>query len=249
MSVAGVDLLLAGIGLLVGFLIGLTGMGGGAIMAPLLILLGIRPLTVVGTDLAYSTLTKVAGAAYHWRRGTVHLPTVRSLALGSLPGTLAGVSFLRSLNAQQVDHVITRVLGTTLMLVAATMLVQMLMPRIRIRGSPRWLLTAAGFVVGVLVGVTSVGSGSLIVALLALTTPLPASAIVGTDLVHACLLVAVAALAHWQAGTIDLGVSLNLLIGALPGVLFGSRLSTRLPEQALRPTLAVVLFATGLRFF
>ncbi|MER3404403.1 MAG: hypothetical protein C4289_03895 [Chloroflexota bacterium] len=115
------------------------------------------------------------------------------------------------------------------MLVAAAMLVQMRMPRIRVHGNPSWLLTAAGFVVGVLVGVTSVGSASLIVALFALTTPLPASAIVGTDLVHACLLVAVAALAHRQAGTVDLGVSLNLLTGALPGVLRGSRLSTRVP--------------------
>jgi uncharacterized membrane protein YfcA len=128
------------------------------------------------------------------------------------------------------------------------MLVQMLVPRIRVPGSPPWLYAAAGFVVGVLVGVSSIGSGSLILALLALTTPLPAGAVASTDLVHACPLVAVAALAHWQAGTVDLRVSLNLLIGALPGVLFGSQLSTRLPEQALRPTLAVVLFATGLRF-
>ncbi len=234
-------------GLVVGLLVGLTGMGGGALMAPLLIFLGVRPLVVVGTDLAYSTLTKLVGSAQHLRFGTVDLSIVRQLALGSLPGALFGVVILRRLQAAQVDQVISHTLGAMLMLVATTMLLRAVRPELRLPPAPPWTLTLMGFVVGALVSITSVGSGSLIAAGLALSTKLSARAIVGTDLTHACLLVTVAALAHWQAGSIDFALTLNLLLGAIPGVVVGSRLSTRLPEKALRPTLAVVLFATGLK--
>lgn len=241
------DPLLAVFGLVVGALIGLTGMGGGALMAPLLIFIGVRPLAVVGTDLAYSTLTKLVGGTQHLRLGTVDLATVRRLALGSVPGALLGVFILQRLRDDDVDPIITQVLGFTLILVAASMLLRAVLPDIRPIPVPPFVHTPAGFVVGLLVGMTSVGSGSLIVALLALTTSLPSRVIVGTDLVHAFLLVAVAALAHWQVGSVDLGLTANLLAGAIPGVIIGSRLGVHLPEQALRPTLAVVLLASGLR--
>ncbi|MBI2940466.1 MAG: sulfite exporter TauE/SafE family protein [Chloroflexi bacterium] len=241
------DPALAALGLIVGFAVGLTGMGGGALMAPLLIFIGIRPLAVVGTDLAYSTLMKLVGSAQHLRLGTVDFPTVKRLARGSLPGALLGVAILRRLPQSQVDHVITQVLGIALVLVAGTLLIGFFLPGLRPVAVGPGVLTLAGFVVGLLVGITSVGGGSLVVALLALGTMFPARTIVGTDLAHAFLLVTVAALAHWQAGNVDFGLSLNLLVGAIPGVLVGSRLSVRLPERALRPTLAVVLLATGLR--
>ncbi len=242
-----VEPVLLGFGLLVGTLVGLTGMGGGALMAPLLIFAGFRPLVVVGTDLAYSTLTKLVGAAQHLRYRTVDWPTVRRLALGSLPGAVVGLVGLRLLPGGQVDAVITHLLGGALILVALVLLGQVLLPHWSTWALPPGLLTPAGFLVGLLVSLTSVGSGSLVVALLALTTRLPARVIVGTDLVHACLLVGVAALGHWQAGSVDPVLTGHLLLGAIPGVLLGSRLSVRLPERALRPTLAVILLATGLR--
>jgi uncharacterized membrane protein YfcA len=245
-SAAAIDPGLATAGLIVGLLVGATGMGGGALMAPILIWLGIRPLAVVGSDLAYSTIMKLFGAAQHTRFGTVEWPTVRRLALGSVPGALVGVAILRQVKESQVDSVITHTLAFTLIVVAATLLLGAAFPRIRPGKVPSWGLTVAGFVVGTLVSVTSVGSGTLIVALLTLTTTLPARSVVGTDIVHALLLVAVAAAAHFQAGSIDVGLTANLLLGAIPGVLIGSRLGVRVPERALRPTLGVVLLVSGL---
>lgn len=241
------DPLLASVGLAVGTLVGLSGMGGAALMAPILIFLGFRPLSVVGTDLAYSVVTKLVGSAHHLRYGVVDFPTVRLLAYGSLPGAAIGLLILTRIGPKAIDSFITRALGYTLVLVAATMLVRVLSPKTRVVPLPRWGLSALGFVVGLLVSITSVGSGSLIVAVLAMTTTLSSRAIVGTDLVHAFLLVTIATLGHWQAGSIDFVLSVNLLIGAVPGVLMGSRLSTSLSESVLRPTLAVVLLATGLR--
>ena len=222
-------------------------MGGGALMAPVLILLGVRPLAVVGSDLAYSAVMKLFGAAQHARFGTVEWPTVRRLALGSVPGALIGVALLRQLPEGQVDVFVTQALGLALVVVAGTMLLGAAFPHRRPVALPPWGLPLAGLVVGVLVGVTSVGSGTLIVALLALTTTLPARAIVGTDIVHALLLVAAATAAHAQAGSIDVGLTANILLGAIPGVLVGGRLSVHLPERALRPTLGVVLLASGVK--
>lgn len=239
--------LLAIVGLVVGTLVGLSGMGGAALMAPILIFLGFRPLSVVGTDLAYSVVTKLVGSAHHLRYGVVDFPTVRSLAYGSLPGSAVGILIPVLIGPSQIDRFITRALGYTLVLVAATMLFRVLSPQTRVVLLPPWGLSVLGFVVGLLVAITSVGSGSLIVAVLVMTTTLSSRAIVGTDLVHALLLVTVATLGHWQAGSIDFALSANLLTGAVPGVLIGSRLSSHLSESILRPTLAVVLLATGLR--
>lgn len=234
-------------GLIVGILVGATGMGGGALMAPVLLLLGMRPLSVVGSDLAYSTIMKLFGAAQHARFGTVDWTTVRRLATGSVPGALIGVAVLGQMPATRVDAFITQALGLALVIVAITMLFGAAFPHRRPAALPPWGVAAAGLLVGVLVGITSVGSGTLIVALLALTTTLPARAIVGTDIVHALLLVAVATAAHAQAGSIDVGLTANLLLGAIPGVLLGGRLSVHLPERALRPTLGVVLLASGMK--
>ena len=244
---AAVDPRLAIAGLAVGLLVGATGMGGGALMAPVLILLGIRPLAVVGSDLAYSTIMKLFGAAQHARFGTVEWPTVRRLAVGSLPGALVGVALLQRVSQDQVDVLITRTLALTLVVVAATMLISAAFPQVRPRPIPPCGLTLLGFVVGALVSITSVGSGTLIVAVLALSTSLPARTIVGTDIVHALLLVAVATAAHVQAGSIDVGLTANLLLGAIPGVLVGGRLGLRLPERVLRPTLGAVLLISGLK--
>ncbi|MBX6772015.1 MAG: sulfite exporter TauE/SafE family protein [Chloroflexi bacterium] len=235
------------VGLAVGTLVGMSGMGGAALMAPLLILLGFRPITVVGTDLAYSVITKLVGSAYHLRHGQVDGPTVIALARGSVPGALGGIVILKLIGPGRVDALVSRALGAALVLVGLSMLFRAAFPSARTARVGPWGLSALGTGIGVLVSLTSVGSGSLVAAVLAMTTSLSARAIVGTDLVHGFVLVLVAALGHWQVGTIDFALSANLLTGAVPGVLIGSRLSSRMPERALRPTLAVVLLATGLR--
>jgi uncharacterized protein len=238
---------LAVTGLLVGTLVGLTGVGGSALMAPVLIFLGIRPLVVVGTDLAYSAVTKLVGGLQHMRYGTVDMSTVRRLAVGSMPGALVGVAILRQMDKADVDSIITHLLGIALILVAVTMALRLLRPNLRLPQMSATMFPVSGALVGILVGVTSVGSGSLIAALLAFATPFSTRVIVGTDLVHAFLLVTVAALAHWGMGSVDLDLTLNLLVGAVPGVVVGSRLSVGLPERALRSVLAVALFAIGFR--
>jgi uncharacterized protein len=238
---------LAVTGLLVGTLVGLTGVGGSALMAPVLIFLGIRPLVVVGTDLAYSAVTKFVGGVQHMRYGTVDIPTVRRLATGSIPGALVGVAILRQMDGADVDGIITHLLGIALILVALAMVLRLLRPNLRLPHMPATMFPVSGALIGMLVGITSVGSGSLIAALLAFATPLPTRTIVGTDIAHAFLLVTAAALAHWGVGSVDVGLTLNLLVGAIPGVVLGSRMSISVPERALRSTLAVALFAIGFR--
>lgn len=238
---------LALVGLVVGFLVGLSGMGGASLMAPILILFGFRPLAVVGTDLAYSTITKLVGSAHHIRYGKVDFRTVRFLAFGSVPGCLFGIVTLTRIPALAVDRFIVHALGICLLLVALTMLVRAIFPQLRPFNVPPLGLSALGFLVGFLVSITSVGSGTLVVAVLAMGTSLSSRELVGTDLVHAFLLVLVATLGHWRVGSIDFLLSANLLIGALPGVLIGSRLSGHLPEPVLRPTLALVLFVAGVQ--
>lgn len=238
---------LALVGLFVGVLVGLTGMGGASLMAPILILFGIRPLAVVGTDLAYSTITKLVGSVHHVRYGKVDFPTVRRLALGSIPGCLLGIFTLTRIPVVHVDQVIVHALGFCLLLVALTMAVRAFFPTFQPFNVPPLGLSVLGFFVGFLVSMTSVGSGTLVVAVLAMSSTLSSRELVGTDLVHAFLLVLVATLGHWRVGSIDFLLSANLLIGALPGVILGSRLSGHLPERFLRPTLAVVLFAAAVQ--
>lgn len=244
-------------GFAVGVLVGLTGMGGGSLTTPFLILVaGVRPVIAVGTDLAYSAATKWLGAAAHWRQGTVDLRVVRRLAVGSVPGSLAGVAVLRLLgpHGQAADTLITRVLGVTLILVAASLF---LGRSIRAARRPRpaamdrhkpQLTVALGLVVGFLLGITSVGSGTLIMAVLLLVTRRrPSSQLVGIDVFHGAVLVTAAAAGHLSIGTIDWGITASLLAGSLPGVLIGSRLAPRVPERFLRPALAAVLLTAGAR--
>lgn len=239
-------------GFLTGLLVGFTGMGGGALMGPALILvLGVPPVTAVGVDLAYSAVTKLFGSVIHWRRGTVDPRLVGTLLLGSLPGALAGIALLVLMRARGSDPnlMVTRVLGAALVLASLAMLLRLAIsqrrPRALIPGRP-WLI-GAGFGIGALVGISSVGSGTLLVVLLALTTSMPSARIVGTDLVHGVLLTAPAGAMHALLGHVDAGLTLTLLAGSIPGVLLGARLSVWSPEWVLRPVLALVLMAAGVR--
>jgi uncharacterized membrane protein YfcA len=245
------------LGFAVGVLIGMTGMGGGAVMTPALILLGwARPIVAVGTDLVWSTLTKAAGAFVHWRQRTVELAIVKRLALGSVPGALAGLALLAHLHRRggdTMDRVVVRLLGTALVCVALSLFVRCLRgPRLKAAGQslyPRrrvWLTSLLGALIGFLVSLTSVGSGSLIIACLVVMYPAtPLRRIVGSDILHALILVGVSALGHVGIGSINVHLLGGLLVGSIPGVWLGSRLSAVFPEKVLRPVLATTLFILG----
>jgi uncharacterized protein len=245
------------LGLIVGFLVGVTGTGGGALLTPLLILLGwAPPMIAVGTDLVWSTLTKSAGAVVHWRQQTVDLTIVKRLALGSIPGALVGLALLARFHASgthNVDRLVLRMLGVALVVVALSLFWRALRgnrPTSTLGQADErrraWLTTLAGLVVGFLVSITSVGSGSLIIASLVVLYPgTPLRRMVGSDIVHALLLVGVSALGHLGMGSINTRLLGSLLVGSLPGVWLGSRMTARVPEKALRPLLGTTLLLLG----
>jgi uncharacterized protein len=250
------------LGLMVGFLIGLTGMGGGAMMTPLLLWTGwAAPTVAVGTDLVWNALTKTVGAVVHYRHKNVNLRLVWKLATGSVPGALAGLYMLdllkRSAGVQYVDHLIVRLLGGTLMLVAVGIVfkgyIRRWLPATAERSATDdalkgWQVPVLGFVVGVLVSFTSVGSGSLIVTTLLLMFPSERlNRLVGSDVFHGVLIVGVAALGHWQLGDVNLPLVSGMLLGSVPGVWLGSIIASRIPEGALRPAVATLLFVTGVK--
>ena len=251
-----IDPLIAIAGVLVGFVVGLTGMGGGALMTPLLVLLfDIEPLAAVSSDLVASFVMKPVGATVHFRRGTVHLDLVRWLIVGSVPAAFCGVLILNQLgDGEAVQDRIKVVLGGALLVAATSILVKQRVARrsaITVTGPPE-VRRAATVVVGVLggliVGMSSVGSGSLmIVMLLALYPRLTASELVGTDLLQAIPLVGSAAVGHLIYGDFRLGLTASLLLGALPGVYAGARVSAKAPDRLIRPILIVVLAASGLK--
>lgn len=236
-------------GLVAGLAIGLTGMGGGVILTPIMVLaLGVPARVAVGNDLLVSLLVKPIGAAAHGRAGTVRRDIVRWLVVGSVPAAFAGaaaVNVWMSGDGSTLEYVI----GGTLVVSAAMMALRMALHPDGAGGSPvrPWLTLAVGVVGGVLVGMTSVGSGSLMLVLLTWVYPhLTGRELVGTDLVQAVPLVAAATLGHLVFGEIRMSIVLPVLLGAAPGVWAGSKLSTRMPNRALRPILTVLVGASGL---
>jgi uncharacterized membrane protein YfcA len=249
------DTLLLSLGLLVGVLVGLTGVGGGALLTPLLILVAdVRPVIAVGTDLAFAALTKCIGGWQHLQQGTAGRRLVCNLALGSVPGALLGahlVSQLASSDASGSDAFLTHALGAVLLLAAVASLLRALGLTFgdSAKPDPSFIATASlGFVIGLLVGFTSIGAGSLLMAVFALCyrrlSPVRA---VGADVLHGAVLAAVAALAHGSAGHIDLAILANLLFGSIPGVLLGGWLCRRLPSRPIRVGIAAMLIISGVR--
>jgi uncharacterized protein len=252
-----IDPLITICGVCVGFIVGLTGMGGGALMTPLLVLpFGINPLTAVSSDIVASMVMKPIGGAVHWRRGTVHRGLVAWLALGSIPSAFLGVWLLRRLDGgAQLQQHIKLSLGVALLVVCAGLMVKPLLLARRdavdvhtppaVKRLPTLLIGVIG---GLVVGLTSVGSGSLMIIMLLLLYPrLSLSQLVGTDLVQAVPLVTSAALGHLCFGSFQLGLTVSILIGAIPGVFIGARFSSRAPDHVIRPALAVVLLVSGLK--
>jgi uncharacterized membrane protein YfcA len=233
----------------------MTGMGGGALMTPILVLFfGIPPLAAVSSDLVVSAVMKPVGAGVHLKRGTVHRSLVGWLCLGSVPAAFGGVLIARALGGGEgVQEVIKVALGVALLLAAAGMVVKAAMSGRRpsstepltVRPLPTVLVGVLG---GIVVGMTSVGSGSLIIiALLVLYPALKANDLVGTDLVQAVPLVVSAAVAHLIFGDFQLNLTLALLLGALPGVYLGAQLSSRMPAGLVRRALVLVLLMSALK--
>ena len=253
------DLQIIVFGLGVGVLIGLTGIGGGSLMTPLLVLFaGVHPVVAIGTDLAYGAVTKTLGGWRHLRQGTVDLGVSKWLAVGSVPGSLAGVVAVNRLHdtyGSGFDDTILIAIAGALVVVAVSILGRALfMPALVAREretvalTPRGRAGAAsiGLVLGLLVGMTSVGSGALIGLALILVFRLTPHRVVGTDVFHAAILLWTAGLAHWVSGNVDLTLMANVLAGSLPGVWIGTSLLTRVPAAGLRPALGCVLLASAL---
>ena len=253
-----IDIGIAAAGLIVGIVVGLTGMGGGALMTPILVIgFGIEPLAAVSSDLVAAVFMKPIGGGIHFRRGTVHTGLVKWLALGSVPGALFG-SYVVSHLSGDVGNLVKTILGVVLLIAAAAMVVRGYLSRHRVAGVEgaaaervpvrRAATLAVGLVGGTIVGMTSVGSGSLmIVALMLLYPTLSSRELVGTDLVQAVPLVLAAAIGHLIWGEFEVGLTSSLLIGSIPGVIIGAHISSRAPDRIIRPILVLVLALTGLK--
>ncbi|MBG0814966.1 sulfite exporter TauE/SafE family protein [Planomonospora sp. ID82291] len=254
----GIDLPLVIGSFFVAIVVGLTGMGGGALMTPMMMLFfNVPPLAAVSSDLVASAVMKPVGGVVHMRRGTVNLRLVGWLCAGSVPAAFSGVLIARAFgDGEQVQQTVKYALGVALLLAVAGLVAKAWLARhegpaaadldeITVRPIPTLLV---GMVGGVVVGISSVGSGSLIiVALLALYPALRANQLVGTDLVQAVPLVASAALGHLFFGDFQLDLTTSLLVGSIPGVYLGARISSRAPGGVIRALLAVVLLASALK--
>ncbi|MDP1876810.1 MAG: sulfite exporter TauE/SafE family protein [Actinomycetota bacterium] len=262
MTFADIDLALSLGGLIAGLMVGLTGMGGAALVTPMLVLLfGVSPAAAVSSDVVASAFMKPVGAYVHIRHKTVHWGLVGWLSAGSVPGVLMGtVIFAKVLNTEEASETIRTWIGYVLLLALAAMLAKVWVSRrasslrseevpqgrdMPVKRLPTLLL---GLGVGILVGMTSVGSGSLVVTTLLLLYPLlRPSILVGTDLTQAVPMLVAGALAHAGFGDISVAVVVSLLIGQIPGVWIGARMSSRYDGKALRYLLMVVLAATALK--
>ena len=245
-------------GLAIGLLVGVTGMGGGSLMTPMLVLLfGFDPMKAIGTDILHGAIFKSIGAARHRMLHTVHLRLTLWLLLGSAPTALAGVRFaswLKDRYGDGVESVSAQVLGFALIAGGVGFFVKTFV-RGKAKSNAPFLLTnrdritavLTGLAGGFVVGLTSVGTGTFFGLVMLLAFPLTASKVVGTDIFHAAALLWVAGAGHFVSGNVDMRATGWLLLGSIPGVLLGSQLTVRLPERALRVALATVLTLTGIK--
>jgi uncharacterized membrane protein YfcA len=250
-------------GLLVGFLVGLTGVGGGSLMTPFLVtVMGVPAPTAIGTDMVYATATKLTGSWQHYRQRSINLEVALFLGIGSIPASLFGVWTLEwiknSFNAGRVDAIMITVIAITLVVVGGSLIFRTFMPeRWTERKQHRWdgkgrmtlkrrvFTIVFGAVGGYLVGLTSIGSGSIMAVILLLLYPLSPAVIVGTDIAHATVLSLVTGLAHMTQGNVDFGLVGTLLVGSIPGVLLGSRVAPWLPSRPLKIVLSIMLIFVG----
>jgi uncharacterized protein len=246
-------------GLGVGVLVGMTGMGGGSLMTPLLILIfGIQPTTAIGTDIFYSAVTKTVGGWRHLRMKTVNMELVRWLALGSVPAAVGGVAVVSVLQDQigeaRLDSLVYAVLGGTLLMVGVITLTRALILRNLVEERDRFdverrhkvAAVLIGATTGFVIGITSAGSGTVIAILLIAVYRLAPRKVVGTDVFHAAVLLWAAGIAHWIGGNVDFVLAGNILLGSVPGVVIGASLSGKAPQGFIRTALGVVLVGSGI---
>ncbi|MCY9669003.1 sulfite exporter TauE/SafE family protein [Paenibacillus alginolyticus] len=244
-------------GVFVGFMVGLTGVGGASLLTPILILIGIHPSIAVGTDLFYNSITKLFGTIQHWRQKTIDFKLVKMLAMGSIPGVIAAVVFLKLFNSffHNQENIIKHALGYVLILVAFATLFKVFFGhkikenrwQLQSLEEKRGLTITIGAVLGFVVGLTSIGSGSLYaIAMLYFFRMNPAQ-LVGTDIAHAFFLATTAGILHASMGNVNYTLVLNLLTGSIPGVVIGSMLSTKAPTAILRTIIASLVLISGLK--
>lgn len=246
------------VGLLVGTLVGLTGLGGGMVLLPLLIsVLGVPPIIAVGSDAVINCITKIGAGALHWRQGNVSWRLVLNLAYGSVPGAICGVLFLRHLRASYgsgVNDFLKIAIGILLIVIPLAYLMkrspagieEMSIEAVR-AAKGRFGITAIGFFAGVLVGVTSIGSGSVILMLLMVCYGFPPALMVGTDIVHAVILAGLTGVLQFGFGNVDMVLVACVLIGSIPGGLLGAYLTRYLPATRFRQMLCTILVVVGAR--
>ncbi len=252
-------LVVVAFGLGVGVLVGMTGIGGGSLMTPLLILVvGTPPVTAVGTDLAYGAVTKTVGGYKHWRQKTVDFPLSTWMALGSVPAAVGGVialTWLERTAGDDFEPILIGVLAGAILLTGAITLIRAIFlkqlvlkerEKLTLAFRSKAVAVTVGVTVGFMLGVTSAGSGALIALALILIFRLVPYRVVGTDVFHAAILLWAAAIAHIVAGNVDYALAGTILIGSVPGVWVGSHMSVRLPAGTLRTILGVVLIGAGL---
>jgi len=246
-------------GFAVGLLVGMTGVGGGSLMTPLLTLLfGVSPAVAVGTDLAFASITKGVGTFTHRLRGTVHWDIVRRLCIGALPAALLAslsLKYFGTLN-QDIGQLIRYMIGGSVLLTVVALLFKRKMlewitahPERQLQGRSLALATiVSGAVLGVLVTISSIGAGAIGATVLVLLYPrLTAAEVAGTDIAYAVPLTAIAAVGHWWLGSIDWNLLLALLVGSLPGITLGSYVARAVPEKLLRGLLAVILVTVAFK--
>jgi uncharacterized membrane protein YfcA len=246
-------------GLGIGVLVGMTGMGGGSLMTPLLILIfGIQPTTAIGTDIFYSAVTKTVGGWRHLRMKTVNMELVKWLALGSVPAAISGVAIVsvleKHIGEDRLDSLVYAVLGGTLLMVGIITLARALILRDLVEERDRFdverrhkvAAVLIGATTGFVIGITSAGSGTVIAILLIAVYRLAPKKVVGTDVFHAAVLLWAAGLAHIVGGNVDFSLAGNILIGSIPGVIIGSALSSKAPQGFIRTALGLVLVGSGI---
>jgi uncharacterized membrane protein YfcA len=242
----------------VGFLVGLTGMGGGSLMTPLLILVfGVKPVTAIGTDIFYAAVTKTAGGWRHLRLKTVNIPLTWWMALGSVPSAIAGVWALDLLKRElgdDLDETVFAILASCLLVVGAITLLRSLFLANKVTERADFEIhtrhkigaVAIGATTGFVIGLSSAGSGTVIAIMLIAVFRLTPQRVVGTDVFHAAILLWAAGIAHIIGGNVDFGLAGNILLGSVPGVILGSNMSVQWPQGILRVALGVVLIGAGL---
>jgi uncharacterized protein len=244
-------------GLCVGFLVGLTGVGAASLLTPLLLMLGIHPTVAVGTDLVYNSITKLFGVAQHWRQKTINWRFVRLLAYGSLPSAALAVFTLHYFGHvyHNDESIIKHTLGYVLMLASIGTLIRVIFDK-KLQNN-RWqvkpleekkvLTITIGVIFGFLVGLTSIGTGSLFALAMLYLYRLSGTELVGTDIAHAFLLASVAGAINVGMGHVNYLLVGNLLLGSIPGVLLGSALSAKVPSKPLRTVMSIIIFFSGFK--